>query len=190
MILSDVDIKKELAAKRIVIKPKPDFDIQLGACSVDFRLARSFRVFEHSSIPFVDLSKVIPAELTREIVVKENSPFIVQPGELVLASTIEWLELPDDLVGRMEGRSSLGRLGVIVHATASIFAPGWKGNAVLELSNISRLPVALYPGMRICSFSFEKLSSSTSKPYSKDKNALYKNQTGTVASKIEKKTTK
>lgn len=185
MILSDVDIKKEIAAKRIVIEPKPDYSVQLGPCSIDFRLSHNFRVFEHSTIPFVDLGKKIPDELTREITVKKGGSFIVQPGELVLASTIEWLEIADDIVGRMEGRSSLGRLGVIVHATASIFQPGWKGNAVLELSNISRLPVALYPGMRICSFSFEQLSSPTSKPYYKDKNSLYKNQKGTVASKIK-----
>src|SRR3990167_725678 len=187
MLLSDIDIEKEIRAKRIVIKPKPDFATQMGACSVDFRLGKTFRVFEYSSVPFVDLNKTIPAELTREVRVKNNKPFVVQPGELVLASTLEWLELPNDIAGRMEGRSSLGRLGIIVHATASIFAPGWRGNAVLELSNIARMPVALYPGMRVCSLSFEEMTSNAETPYYKNKMAKYVNQKGSVASKIDKK---
>lgn len=187
MILSDVDIKSALENKDIVIKPAPDFKKQLGACSVDFRLGTKFRVFEHSSIPYIDLKKGVPKELTREITIKEGLPFIMQPGELVLASTEEWLELPDNIAGRLEGRSSLGRLGIIVHATASIFNPGWRGNAVLELSNISRIPVALYPGMRICAFSFEQLTSPSQNPYYKDKKSQYVNQKGAVASRIDAK---
>lgn len=115
---------------------------------------------------------------------KKNEPFIMQPGEFVLASTLENIELPDDLLARLEGRSSLGRLGIAIHSTAAIFDPGWRGKVVMELGNFGKMPVALYPGMRICSLTFEKLTSPAEVPYYKKKGAKYIDQKEPTPSKI------
>lgn len=184
MILSDRDIKAQIKQKKIIIEPPVDLDAQLGACSLDFRLGNEFRVFEHTVTPYIDIKEGISSKLTRVINIEDGKPFIMQPGELVLGVTAEWFELPNNMAARLEGRSSLGRIGIIVHATASLFPPGWKGHAVLELSNISRLPVALYPGMRICAFSFEELTSEAEVPYYLNKKSKYVNQKGAVSSRI------
>lgn len=186
MILSDKDIKTALSQKRIIIKPTPDFSQALSACAIDFRLHDEFEVFEHTSIPFFDLKNMADVQLTKKIKVPPGKPFILQPGEFALASTYEWVELPDDIAGRLEGRSSLGRLGIIVHSTAALIHPGMKGRIVLELSNLSQIPVALYPGLRVCALSFETLTSSAEVPYSKQKNAKYFNQKGVTGSRINK----
>ena len=160
MILSDVDIRRALADGRIRITPEPDLDTQLGSVSVDFRLGTTFMVFEHSRHSFIDpRSPQSIGDAMRTIEVAEDEPFIMQPGDFALASTVESLELPDDLLGRLEGRSSIARLGITVHSTAAVFEPGWVGTATMELSNLGRMAVALYPGMRICAFSFEEVSS-------------------------------
>jgi dCTP deaminase len=185
MILSDRDIKIALKDKRVIINPSPDFDTQLGACSIDLRLGDTFRVFEHSRIPYIDPKKtILSTNLMKEIVIAKGESFILQPGEFVLASTIEHLTLPDDLLARLEGRSSLGRIGIVVHSTASVFEPGWRGVIVMELGNLGRMPVALYPGMRVCALTFEELSSPALVPYYKKKSAKYAGQTSPVASKI------
>lgn len=119
-----------------------------------------------------------------EELVNEGQPFILQPGDFVLATTVESFRLPDDLLARLEGRSSLGRLGIVVHSTASIFEPGWDGVVVMELGNLGRMPVALYPGMRICSLTFEELSSPSEVPYNLKKHAKYIRQKTPLASKI------
>src|SRR3989344_4419989 len=186
MLLSDFDIKKEIKKKNIVIRPAPDFSQQLSACSLDLHLGNEFRVFEYSALPFIDIKKTIPQNLTRVVTIKKNESFVVQPGEFVIAATEEWVELSNQIAARLEGRSSLGRLGIIVHATAALFPPGWRGAPVLELGNIARMPVSLYPGMRICAFSFEYVSSPVETPYYKNKNAKYRNQKGAVASKIDR----
>lgn len=166
MILSDRDIKKALKEGRIEITPKPNLKKQLGPCSIDLHLGDHFAVFKHSKHPFVDLKLSHPAEsIMQEIIVPQGEAFIMQPGDFVLATTVENLKLSDDLVGKIEGRSSLGRLGIIVHGTASIFDPGWDGKPTMELGNLGVMPVALYPGMRICAFTFEELSSRAEKPY-------------------------
>lgn len=185
MVLSDRDIKKALKEKRITIKPLPDFKTQLGTCSIDLRLGNSFRVFEHSKHPFIDPSKKdFSNEITREIRVKDGDDFIMQPGDFVLAITKERVTIPADLMGRLEGRSSLGRLGIVVHSTASIFDPGWDGNPVLELGNLGRMAVALKVGMRICAMAFEELSSPAETPYTDKKFAKYKFQTAALESRI------
>lgn len=185
MVLSDHDIKKYLSSGKIKITPKPDLATQLGSCSVDLRLGTAFRVFEHSKYPYIDpYDKRFSADVTREIEVSEKEPFILQPGDFVLAITIESFELPADLLARLEGRSSLGRLGIVVHSTASIFEPGWKGKIVMELGNMGRMPVALYPGMRICALTFEELSTPSDIPYNKKKNAKYAGQKSPEPSKI------
>ncbi len=187
MILSDRDIKKALAEKRIVIKPLPNYDEALAACTLDLRLHNEFEVFEHTQIPFFDIRNMKNIEeATEKIVVKEGKPFILQPGKFALASTMEWIELPDDIAGRLEGRSSIGRLGIIVHSTAALIHPGMKGRIVLELSNLAQIPVALYPGMRVCALSFEQLTGPAEIPYSKQKTAKYFNQQGVMGSKISK----
>jgi len=149
MVLSDTDIHKYIAQGKIKITPSLPPE-QFGSCSVDFRLGHEFSVFEHSRHPFIDLKdRTAIQELMRTITVPPGEHFILQPHEFALAITEETLELDDDVLGRLEGRSSLGRIGIIVHGTAGLFDPGWSGKATLELSNLGRMPVALYPGMRI-----------------------------------------
>jgi dCTP deaminase len=159
---------------------------QCGSCSVDFRLGNEFSIFEHSRHPFIDLKETSAAvqNLMRTVIVPDGEAFILQPREFALAITLESLELDDDVLGRLEGRSSLGRIGIIVHGTAGLFDPGWRGKATLELSNLGIMPVALYPGMRICSFTFEQLSSPTSVPYYKKVGNKYAGQTSPLASKL------
>lgn len=185
MILSDHDIKIAISTKRITITPKPDLVTQLGSCSVDLRLGRQFRIFDHSKFAYIDpKNTTLTATMMKDVVVKPNEPFMLQPGDFVLATTMETLSLPDDLLARLEGRSSLGRLGIVVHSTASVFDPGWRGMIVMELGNLGRMPVALYPGMRICALTFEELSSSADVPYYKKKSAKYAGQNKPEASKI------
>lgn len=177
MLLSDRDIIQALESGRIKIDPPPDLATQLGSVSIDFRLGHTFMVFEHSRHSFIDPRQPQSiGDAMRTIVVGDDEPFIMQPGDFALASTIESLELPDDLVGRLEGRSSIARLGITVHSTAAVFEPGWVGTATMELSNLGRMAVALYPGMRICAFSFETVSSPVMTPYRMKRNAKYAGQ--------------
>lgn len=185
MVLSDRDIKKALLEKRIKITPSPDLDEQLGSNSLDLRLGNTFRIFDHSKYAFIDpFTKNIGDEITREVTNKKDEPFIIQPGDFVLGTTVEYVEIPDDLVGSLEGRSSIGRLGIMVHSTAASIECGFRGNITLELSNMGKMPVALHPGMRICSVAFMQLSSPADMPYYKKKNAKYAGQRGPDESKI------
>jgi dCTP deaminase len=185
MILSDHDIRTALKSGIITFTPKLDLKTQLGSCSVDLRLGTTFRVFKNSRYAFIDPhDKKLATDMMEEIVVPIGQKFILQPDDFVLATTVESFRLPDNLLARLEGRSSLGRLGIVVHSTASIFEPGWDGVVVMELGNMGRMPVALYPGMRICALTFEELSSSSDVPYSKKKSAKYQKQKAPVASKI------
>ncbi len=185
MILSDRDITVALRTGRIKITPKIDAKTQLGSCSVDLRLGKQFRIFNHSKFAYIDPNNPkLATDMMAEVKIKDGEPFILQPSDFVLATTMESVTLPNDLVGRLEGRSSLGRLGIVVHSTASIFDPGWQGMVVMELGNMGRMPVALYPGMRICSMTFEELSSPALVPYSQKKTAKYIRQTTPLASKI------
>ncbi len=185
MILSDRDIKKAITKGRIKITPQPDYKTQLGSCSIDFHLGNKFRVFKHSSYAYIDLKGTVDTdEIMKEIVVPEGEPFIMQPGDFALATTVENLELGDDLIGKIEGRSSLGRLGIIVHGTASIFDAGWTGKPTMELGNLGVMPVALYPGMRICAFTFEELSSPVEVMYKNKAGNKYAGQKTPLASKL------
>ncbi len=185
MIFSDRDIKRLITEGAIKIDPAPQLDIQLGSCSLDLRLSNEFSLFEYNRYPYIDTRRPEQsAGHTRQVIVADDEPFIMHPGSFVLAVTIERLELADDIVGRLEGRSSLGRLGIIVHATASIIDPGWRGRVVLELANHGLMPVALYPGVRVCSVTFEQVSTPVDNPYWRKAAAKYANQTGLVASKI------
>lgn len=185
MILSDQDIRKALNTHRIKITPKPNFDIQLGSCSIDLRLGDTFRVFDHSRHPYLDPQKKdFSNEITKVVKVKSDEHFIMQPGDFVLAVTLERVVIPADLMGRLEGRSSLGRLGLVVHSTASIFDPGWDGKPVLELGNLGRMAISLSPGMRICAMTFEELTSPSQNPYTKKKFAKYKFQDAPIESRV------
>jgi dCTP deaminase len=185
MILADRDIRAALASGLIGITPVPDLSTQLGSCSVDLKLGRKFRVFNHSKIPFIDTNNSgVVDKMMSEIEVGENEPFVLQPGDFVLAITRETLTLPITLLARLEGRSSLGRLGIVVHSTASVFEPGWHGVIVMELGNLGRVPVAVYPGMRICALTFEELTSPAEIPYNKKKTAKYTDQDSPLASRI------
>lgn len=187
MVLSDRDIKKALKDGTIVIDPTPDFETQMGSCSVDLRLGNVFRVFEHSKKPYIDPSqKDYSNDITSEVILKDGEQFIMQPGDFVLAVTLEHVKIAPNLMGRLEGRSSLGRLGIVVHSTASTFDPGWDGKPVLELGNLGRMAVALTVGMRICAMGFEELKSPSETPYNKRRDAKYKIQEGPVESRIHK----
>ena len=184
MVLSDVDIRNYIERGKIRISPELPPE-QFGSCSVDFRLGAEFSVFEHSRFPYIDVrNKNAIQDLMRTVHVKDGEPFVLQPREFALAITEETLELDDDVLGRLEGRSSLGRIGIIVHGTAGLFDPGWRGKATLELSNLGIMPVALYPGMRICSFTFEQLSSPVAVPYHKKAGNKYAGQTQPLASRL------
>jgi len=188
MVLSDIDIRRYIDEGKIKISP-PLPPEQWGSCSVDFRLGNEFSVFEHSRNAYIDLKESRSIQdLMRTITVATGEPFILQPREFALAITEEILELDDDVLGRLEGRSSLGRIGIIVHGTAGLFDPGWTGKATLELSNLGRMPVALYPGMRICSFTLEQLSSKVAVPYRKKVGNKYAGQDRPLASKLASET--
>ncbi len=187
MFLSDRDILKYMEAGKIKISPEPDLQTQLGSCSIDFRLSNTFRVFEHSKYPYIDLRTEIDTnDLMRRVDVPDGDAFTIQPGELVLAATQEELVLANDVMARLEGRSSLARLGIIVHSTAGLFDPGWIGIPTLELGNLGRMPVRLYPGMRICAFTFAQLSSPARVPYQLKPANKYAGQDGPETSRFAK----
>jgi len=165
--------------------PKPNFKEQLGPCSLDLHLGNIFKAFKPSQYPYLDLKRKINFEsLMEKIKVEDGAPFILQPKEFILATTKEEIILPDNVMARLDGRSSLGRLGVVVHSTAARFDPGWNGRAVMELGNLGIMPVVLYAGMRICALTFETLSSSCKTPYLKKKGQKYGRQKDPRASKI------
>lgn len=190
MKLSDKDISSALKSGRIAIDPEPNAS-KIKGISVDLRLDNRFRVFNDHTAPFIDLSgpreevqTLLDKVMGNEIVIEEDQAFFLHPGELALASTLESITVPDDLVGWLDGRSSLARLGLMVHVTAHRIDPGWQGQIVLEIFNSGKLPLALRPGMDICAINFETLSSPADKPYNKRKDAKYRNQSGPTSSRI------
>jgi dCTP deaminase len=156
VVLSDRDIRAEVESGRIVIDPFTPEAVQPS--SIDLHLDRRFRVFQNNRYPYIDVREEQP-ELTELVEISGDEPFILHPGEFVLGSTLERVGLPDDLVARLEGKSSLGRLGLLIHSTAGYVDPGWEGNLTLELSNVANLPITLYDGMKIGQISFQRLSS-------------------------------
>jgi dCTP deaminase len=161
-VLSDGTILRLVQEGRISIDPWDPELIQ--PASIDLRLGDSFRVFHNYRASAIDLRNV-PENLTEEVVVPEDESFVIHPGEFCLGRTLEWVELPDDIVARIEGKSSLGRLGLIVHATAGFCDPGWKGTLTLELNNLTRVPIKLYPGLPIAQLSFMALDAPALRPY-------------------------
>jgi dCTP deaminase len=179
-VLSDRDIAAALAAGRVRVEPYEPADLQPS--SIDLHLDRSFRVFRNNRYPYIDVRSPQP-DLTDLLNVTDDEAFILHPGEFVLGQTIEWVELPNDLVARLEGKSSLGRLGLLIHSTAGYVDPGWKGKLTLELSNVAKLPIALYFGMKIGQISFFGMSSPVDRPYgSKGLGSKYQGQSEPTAS--------
>ncbi|MFC1653952.1 dCTP deaminase [Patescibacteria group bacterium] len=181
MFLADKDIVEAIKTKRVKMSPyKRD---QVGSVAYDLRLHNNFLVFHNHSTAAIDVKK--PFDVTERKKVRKNGWFVIHPGEFILGSTLEVVGLPDDLIGILEGRSSLGRLGLIVHATAGMVKPGFVGHLTLEMSNISKLPIKLYPGMRIGQIAFSEMKSKADAKES-EHTKRYLNQEAPAASKIWK----
>ena len=179
-VLSDRDIRAAIESGEVVIRPYDPVDLQPS--SVDLHLDRRFRVFRNNRYAYIDVRSPQP-DLTELLTIENDEAFILHPGEFVLGQTLEWTELPVDLVARLEGKSSLGRLGLLIHSTAGYVDPGWKGNLTLELSNVANLPIALYFGMKIGQISFFRMSSAVERPYgSKELGSKYQGQSEPTAS--------
>ncbi len=182
-VLSDGTIRELVNQGRISIEPWDPELVQ--PASVDLRLGDSFRVFHNHRAPAIDLRDP-PGNLTEEVFVRSDDSFVIHPGEFCLGRTLEWVELPDDIVARIEGKSSLGRLGLIVHATAGFCDPGWRGTLTLELNNLTRVPIKLYPGLLIAQLSFMTLDRSARRPYgSPELGSHYQGQMAATESRYE-----
>jgi len=183
-VLSDRSIRECLASGRLGIEPLDEDAIQ--PASVDLRLGHSFRIFRVTSRPFVDVHQPME-DMTELVETGPEEPFIIHPGTFCLGATIETITLPDDIVARVDGKSSLGRLGLLVHATAGYVDPGWTGRLTLELSNQSQMPIALYSGMRIAQISFLEMTTSVDRPYGSEAlGSKYQGQTGPTPSRISR----
>ena len=181
MVLSDRTIARLLDEQRIVIEPYDESLLQPS--SVDVRVDRFFRVFHNARYAYIDV-KEPQEDLTELVEIDDERPFILHPGEFVLGSTLERIVLPDDLVARLEGKSSLGRLGLLIHSTAGFIDPGWDGHVTLELSNVANLPITIYHGMKIGQISFVQLTEPADKPYgSGDLGSKYQGQMGPTPSR-------
>jgi dCTP deaminase len=181
MVLSDRTIRRLLAEGRIGIDPFEDTLVQPS--SVDVRVDRYFRVFRNARYPYIDVKQPMD-DLTELVEIADEEPFILHPGEFVLGSTLERVTLPDDLVARLEGKSSLGRLGLLIHSTAGFIDPGWDGHVTLELSNVANLPITIYFGMKIGQLSFVQMTEPAEAPYgSTGLGSKYKGQTGPTPSR-------
>jgi len=185
-ILSDKDIKEYLNEKRIVIEPLEDEE-QIQPSSVDMRLGDEFKVFKVIRKPYIDPKDQEDLDSYMEsTVVSEGEAFIIHPNEFALATTHEYVKVPDDIVARVEGRSSMGRLGVTMHVTAGYIDPGFEGKITLEISNIGAMPVALYPGQRVCQIVFETMTSPAQMPYGHpERNSKYMGQKRPESSRIK-----
>ncbi|KQX61990.1 dCTP deaminase [Angustibacter sp. Root456] len=181
MLLSDRDITAEIDAGRVVLDPYDPAMLQPS--SVDIRLDRFFRLFDNHKYAVIDPAEDQP-DLTRLVEVDPDEPFVLHPGEFVLGSVYETVTLPDDVAARVEGKSSLGRLGLLTHATAGFIDPGFSGHVTLELSNVATLPIKLWPGMKIGQLCFFRLSSAADHPYGSEKyGSRYQGQRGPTASR-------
>ncbi|SDJ71322.1 dCTP deaminase [Ferrimonas sediminum] len=190
MRLTDIEIEQHLDDGLVVMEPRPTQD-KISGVSVDVTLGDKFRVFKDHTCASIDLSgprdevqRALNSVMSDEIAIGEGEAFYLHPGELALGATLESLTLPADIVGWLDGRSSLARLGLMVHVTAHRIDPGWSGQIVLEFYNSGKLPLALRPGMTIGALNFEKLNMACARPYNKRSNAKYRDQQGAVASRI------
>ncbi len=185
MILADRDLLKRLEDGSIVIDPAPDRATQIQPASIDLRLGYDFQTFNYTRQALIDPADPSTFEqLTSLVQLEQGERFIVHPGEFVLGTTLERIGVPNDLVARLEGRSSIGRLGIVIHSTAGYLDPGFTGKITLEISNLGRIAVALYPGMRICQVAFEEMSAPVTEGYGKKRTAKYQGQDAATASRL------
>ncbi len=181
MVLSDRSIKEQIAAGRIVVEPYDPALVQ--PASIDLRLDSKFLVFRNTRRAVIDVKE--PTEDLMELIeVGPDEPMYVHPGEFILGSTVERVRMPDDVVARLEGRSSLGRIGILIHSTAGFIDPCFDGHVTLEISNVANLPVALYPGMRIGQLSFEQMTTPAERPYGPARGSKYNGQQLPTASRL------
>ncbi|QCI23675.1 dCTP deaminase [Buchnera aphidicola (Macrosiphoniella sanborni)] len=192
MRLCDKDIEEWLKRKELIIEPYPTKEL-INGITVDIHLGNTFRFFHEHKRSFFDLSdskknkeSALMEIMSNEMIFSRENPFFLQPGSLVLCSTFENIIIPNNLVGWLDGRSSLARLGLMIHATAHRIDPGWKGNIVLEIFNAGKLTLVLRPQIKIAALSFEVLSQSVLRPYNLRQEAKYKNQNGVIPSRIHK----
>ena len=186
MILSDGDIVRRLESGDLVIDPLDDPELQIQPASVDLRLGEEFLEFRRTNIPCIhpDREREVNEYVTKTVV-PSGEKFILHPNDFVLGTTVERVEIPDDIIAHVEGRSSLGRLAIVVHATAGLCDPGYRGQITLELSNLGSAPVALTPGMRVSQLTFTTLSAPADRPYGSARGSKYQDQVGPQASRIE-----
>jgi dCTP deaminase len=186
MILSDADIRRRLTDGDLVVEPLEDPELQIQPASIDLRLGREFLEFQRANIPCIHPnSEQEVDEYVEETVVEADGEFVLHPGDFVLGTTKERVEIPRDLIAHVEGRSSLGRLAIVVHATAGLADPGYEGQITLELSNLGTAPVALTPGMRISQLTFTELKTPAERPYGAERGSKYQGQSGPQASRIQ-----
>lgn len=189
MHLSDADLLDRLADGDLVIDPIENPDLQIQPGSIDIRLGDEFLTFKNpQEIESINPLEDDPEEYMDEIILEEDETFILHPGDFVLGTTVEWVEIPDDLIGYVEGRSTLGRLAVIIHATAGLLDPGWKGNVTLEMSNLGSVPVELTPGMRIGQLTFADLKTECDRPYGAERGSKYQSQSGVQSARNDHST--
>jgi len=186
MILSDADILRRLEDGDLVVEPLDDPDIQIQPASVDLRLGREFLEFQRTNISCIHPnSEEEVSEYVDETYFEEGDEFILHPGDFILGTTYESVTIPDDLIAHVQGRSSLGRLAIVIHATAGVVDPGYRGQITLELSNLGTAPVALTPGMRISQLILTELKTPADRPYGAERGSKYQDQSGPQASKIQ-----
>lgn len=186
MMLSDGDIAERLQEGDLVIEPLDDPDVQIQPASVDVRLGREFLEFDNGSIPYIDPKNQEDIDdYVTETIIPEDGEYVLHPTEFVLGTTIEKLELPTDLIGHVNGRSSLGRIAIVVHATAGVCDPGFRGQITLELSNLGTTPVVLTPNMRIAQITFTQLKTPAKRPYGADRDSKYQDQDGPQVTRLK-----
>ena len=181
-VLSDRDIKKAIKSGKLVINDLVEENV--SCASVDLRLGNEFRTFKHSEITHIDVKSNNVKDLMELVKISDSTPFTIHPNQLVLGITREYIKMPADMIARLDGRSSLGRLGIVIHSTAGTVDPGFEGKLTLEISNISNIPVCIWPGIKVCKLTFEELSSESDKPYNKRPDSKYCKQQSPETSKI------
>jgi len=185
MHLADADILDRLNNGDLTITPIQDLNLQLQPASFDSRLDNTFLKFQPTYVESINPLEDDPEEFMQEIHVPDGEPFIIHPGDFVLASTKEWYEIPTDTVGFVDGRSTLGRLGLIVHTTAGLLDPGWEGNITLEMSNLGTVPIEVVPDMRIAQINFRTLQTEADRPYGPERGSRYQGQTGVTSARTD-----
>jgi len=186
MILSDRDLERRLDEGDLVVDPVTDTELQIQPASIDLRLGHEFIEFDRANVPYIkpETFDQTNEKATSDVFIDDGDEFILHPGDFVLGSTMESVEIPDDLVASIEGRSSLGRLAVVVHATAGWVDPGFRGNITLELSNLGNTPVALSPGSRVAQLVLMELTSAARRPYGNERGSKYQDQQGPQMSRV------